>query len=266
MSEVQATPLRTLLVANRGEIARRIFATARSMGLRCVAVYSDADTCAPFVSDADVAVHLPSGYLDGDAVVAAALRSGADAVHPGYGFLAENGAFARKVRDAGLTWIGPAADVIETMGDKIAAKRAAEAAGVPILPSTEDPADADSVGYPLLVKAAAGGGGKGMRLVERPENLDEAVAGARREAAGAFGDDRVFLERYVRRSRHIEIQILGDAHGTVIHLGERECSIQRRHQKIVEEAPSVRLDEALRRAMGSAAVALADSIGYKSAG
>ncbi len=259
-------PLRTLLVANRGEIARRIFATARSMGLTCVAVHSDVDTDAPFVSDADLAVHLPTGYLDGEAVVAAAVRVGADAVHPGYGFLSENAAFAQQVIDAGLTWIGPAPGVIETMGDKIAAKKAAEAAGVPTLASADDPSEAASVGFPLLVKAAAGGGGKGMRLVERAEDLDEAVAAARREAAGAFGDDRVFLEAYVRRSRHIEIQILGDRHGQVIHLGERECSIQRRHQKIVEEAPSVRLDDDLRQAIGSAAVALASSIGYESAG
>ena len=259
-------PLRTLLVANRGEIARRIFTTARSMGLTCVAVYSDADADAPFVSEADVAVHLPTDYLDGEAVVAAAERVGADAVHPGYGFLAENGAFAQSVIDAGLNWIGPSPAVIDAMGDKIAAKKAAEAAGVPTLPSAEDPSEAATVGFPLLVKAAAGGGGKGMRLVETPEMLDEAVAAAQREATGAFGDDRIFLERYVRRSRHIEIQILGDSHGNVVHLGERECSIQRRHQKIVEEAPSVRLDDGLRDAIGSAAVALAESIGYESAG
>ncbi len=265
-AEPGTTRLRTLLVANRGEIARRIFATAHSMGITCVAVHSDADAAAPFVSEANVAVHLPSGYLDGDAIVAAAQRVRADAIHPGYGFLAENGVFAQKVIDAGLTWVGPAPGVIDTMGDKIAAKKAAEAAGVPTLPSTEDPSKASAVGFPLLVKAAAGGGGKGMRLVERAEDLDGAVAAAQREAAGAFGDDRVFLERYVRRSRHIEIQILGDGYGKVIHLGDRECSIQRRHQKIVEEAPSVRLDDDLRRAMGSAAVALAESIGYESAG
>jgi len=264
--EPGTTRLRTLLVANRGEIARRVFATARSMGLRCVAVHSDADAAAPFVAEADIAVHLPSGYLDSDAIVAAARRVGADAVHPGYGFLAENAMFAQKVMDAGLTWVGPAPGVIETMGDKIAAKKAAEAAGVPILASVEDPSEAAAVGFPLLVKAAAGGGGKGMRLVESAEDLGEAVAAAQREAAGAFGDDRVFLERYIRRSRHIEIQVLGDSHGNVIHLGERECSIQRRHQKIVEEAPSVRLDDDLRLAMGGAAVALAQSIGYESAG
>ncbi len=260
------TRLQTLLVANRGEIARRIFATGRNMGLTCVAVHSDADATEPFVADADMAVRLPSGYLDGEAIIEAAQRVGAEAIHPGYGFLAENGVFAQAVIDAGLTWIGPSPAVIEIMGDKIAAKKAAEAAGVPILPSTEDPAEAASVGYPLLVKAAAGGGGKGMRLVEGPDELDEAIAAARREAAGAFGDDRVFLERYVRRSRHIEIQVLGDRHGRVIHLGERECSIQRRHQKIVEEAPSVRLDDALRQVMGAAAVALAESIAYESAG
>ncbi len=259
-------PIRSLLVANRGEIARRVFATARNMGLVCVAVYSDTDADAPFVSEADVAVRLPSGYLDGAAIIEAARRAGADAVHPGYGFLAENAEFARSVMDAGLTWVGPSPEVIETMGDKIAAKKAAEAAGVPVLPSGVDPADAASVGFPLLVKAAAGGGGKGMRLVETAADLDDAVAGAQREAAGAFGDDRIFLERFIRRSRHIEIQILGDSSGRIIHLGERECSIQRRHQKIVEEAPSVRLDEELRQAIGAAAVSLAAAIGYESAG
>ena len=256
----------TLLVANRGEIARRVFRTARAMGIRCVAVFSDADADAPFVTDADVAVRLPGGYLDGEAVVAAAVDAGADAVHPGYGFLAENADFARAVAAAGLVWVGPGPEAIETMGDKLAAKAAAEAAGVPTLPASEDPDDAGDVGFPLMVKAAAGGGGKGMRLVSDPADLSEAVAAARREAMGGFGDDTVFLERYLRRCRHIEIQILGDTHGNVVHLGERECSIQRRHQKIIEESPSTAVDDALRGAMGEAAVRLAQSIGYCSAG
>ena len=256
----------TLLVANRGEIARRVFRTARAMGMRCVAVFADADAGAPFVAEADVAVRLPGGYLDGDAVVAAAVGAGADAVHPGYGFLAENAGFARAVTAAGLVWVGPGPEAIETMGDKLAAKAAAEAAGVPTLPSSEDPGDPGDVGFPLMVKAAAGGGGKGMRLVSDPAGLAEAVAAARREALGGFGDDTVFLERYLRRCRHIEVQILGDTHGSVVHLGERECSIQRRHQKIIEESPSTAVDDGLRAAMGDAAVRLASSIGYCSAG
>ena len=258
--------LGTLLVANRGEIARRVFRTARAMGMRCVAVFADADADAPFVAEAEVAVRLPGGYLDGDAVVAAAVGAGADAVHPGYGFLAENAGFARAVTAAGLVWVGPTPDAIETMGDKLAAKAAAAAAGVPTLPSSEDPADGAGVGFPLIVKAAAGGGGKGMRLVSDPADLVEAVAAARREALSGFGDDTVFLERYLPRCRHIEVQILGDAHGNVVHLGERECSIQRRHQKIIEESPSTAVDDGLRAAMGDAAVRLASSIGYISAG
>ena len=256
----------TLLVANRGEIARRVFRTARAMGMRCVAVFSDVDAGAPFVTEADVAVRLPGGYLDGDAVVAAAVEAGADAVHPGYGFLAENADFARAVTAASLLWVGPGPEAIETMGDKLAAKAAAAAAGVPTLPSSEDPADPGDVGFPLMVKAAAGGGGKGMRLVSDPADLHAAVAAARREAMGGFGDDTVFLERYLRRCRHIEVQILGDAHGNIVHLGERECSIQRRHQKIIEESPSIAVDDGLRAAMGDAAVRLTSSIGYCSAG
>ncbi|MCY3643144.1 MAG: ATP-grasp domain-containing protein [Acidimicrobiaceae bacterium] len=256
----------TLLVANRGEIARRVFRTARAIGMRCVAVFSDADATAPFVTEADVALRLPGGYLDAEAVVAAAVAAGADAVHPGYGFLAENSGFARAVVAAGLAWVGPAPEAIETMGDKLAAKAAAEAAGVPTLPSSEDPAEPGDVGFPLMVKAAAGGGGKGMRLVSDPADLPEAVAAARREALGGFGDDTLFLERYLRRCRHIEVQVLGDTHGNVVHLGERECSIQRRHQKIIEESPSTAVDDALRSTMGDAAVRLAKAIGYCSAG
>ncbi len=256
----------TVLVANRGEIARRVFRTAHAMGLRTVAVFAEADADAPFVTDAHHAVRLPGGYLDGAAIIAAAQRSGADAIHPGYGFLSENAVFARSVVDAGLVWVGPTPEVIVAMGDKINAKAAAVAAGVPTLPSTEDPSAAGDVGYPLLVKASAGGGGKGMRIVERAEDLDEAVAAARREAKSAFGDDRVFLERYVARSRHVEIQVLGDEHGTVVHLGERECSIQRRHQKVIEESPSPAVDADLRAAMGHAALGLAHQIGYTSTG
>jgi acyl-CoA carboxylase subunit alpha len=260
------TSISSLLVANRGEIASRVFRTARTMGLRCVAVYADADAHAPFVAQADEAVRLGRGYLDGPAIIAAALATGADAIHPGYGFLSENAAFAEEVAAAGLTWVGPPPDAIEVMGDKLAAKRAAVEAGVPTLRSSDDPTADREIGYPLLVKAAAGGGGKGMRVVETAGDLPEAVAAARREAASGFGDDRVFLERYIARARHVEIQILGDAHGGLVHLGERECSIQRRHQKIVEESPSPVVDADLRAAMGDAALRLARAIGYRSAG
>ncbi|MDQ3146516.1 MAG: ATP-grasp domain-containing protein, partial [Actinomycetota bacterium] len=256
----------TLLVANRGEIARRVLRTARSMGLRTVAVYVDADAGAPFVAEADEAVQLPATYLDGTSIIEAAKATGAQAVHPGYGFLSENATFAGEVEAAGLVWVGPSPAVIEAMGDKLAAKRAAVAAGVPTLRSSEDPEADGEVGYPLLVKAAAGGGGKGMRVVASADELPEAVAAARREAASGFGDDRVFLERWVPRSRHVEIQILGDAHGGLVHLGERECSIQRRHQKIIEESPSPVVDDAMRAAMGDAALRLAKAIGYQSAG
>ena len=260
------SPFTTLLVANRGEIARRIFRSARAMGLRCVAVYVDADADAPFVKEADEAVRLATSYLDGEAVLAAAAVSGSEAIHPGYGFLSENGAFAASVIAAGLRWVGPTPYVIEAMGDKLAAKRAAVEAGVPTLPSTDDPTSGDAIGYPLLVKAAAGGGGKGMRVVEHSADLAEAVASAQREALSGFGDSRVFLERYVARSRHIEIQILGDEHGNLVHLGERECSIQRRHQKIIEESPSPIVDAAMRTAMGDAALRLGSALGYRSAG
>ncbi len=258
--------IRKLLIANRGEIARRVIRSAHDMGLRCVAVYVDADAGAPFVHDADEAVRLETSYLDASAILAAAKAAGAGAVHPGYGFLSENAEFASQVEAAGLAWVGPSPEAIEQMGDKLAAKALAEKAQVPTLPGSEDPRDAERVGFPLLVKAAAGGGGKGMRIVERAGELDEVLAAARREALGGFGDDRVFLERYVSRARHIEIQILGDAHGNVVHLGERECSIQRRHQKILEESPSPRVDAALREEMGAAALRLARELGYRSAG
>ncbi len=258
--------IHTILVANRGEIARRVFRTAREMGIRCVAVYTDADTDALFVAEADEAIRLDDSYLDGTAIIAAASATGAQAVHPGYGFLSENASFAADVIRAGLIWIGPTPEVISTMGDKLAAKRAATKAGVASLPSSDDPTDAGDVGFPLLVKAAAGGGGKGMRLVETADELVDSVAQARREASSAFGDDTVFLERYVAQSRHIEIQILGDSHGNLVHLGERECSIQRRHQKIIEESPSPVVDSDLRARMGAAALDLASTIGYQSAG
>ncbi len=256
----------SLLVANRGEIARRVMRSARAMGIRCVAVYTDADAAAPHVTDADEAVRLSTSYLDGKAILDAARASGAGAIHPGYGFLSENAAFAADVAAAGLVWVGPPPEAIERMGDKLAAKALAEHVGVPLLPGSSDPTAGNEVGYPLLVKAVAGGGGKGMRIVRCAAELPEAAAAARREAAGGFGDDRVFLERCVARARHIEIQILGDRHGHLVHLGERECSIQRRHQKIVEETPSPRVDAALREQMGEAALRLARALDYESAG
>ncbi len=256
----------TLLVVNRGEIARRVMRTAREMGIRSVAVYVDADRDAPFVRDADVAMRIETSYLDGEAALEAARRSGAGAIHPGYGFLSENAAFARAVEEAGLAWVGPSPEAIEVMGDKLTAKDLAESSGVPTLPMSADTTADGEVGYPLLVKAAAGGGGKGMRVVESPEDLEQAVAAAQREAKTGFGDDRVFLERFVATARHIEIQILGDAHGNLVHLGERDCSIQRRHQKIIEESPSPRVDAVLRERMGQAALGLGRSLGYRSAG
>ncbi len=256
----------TVLIANRGEIARRIIRGANEMGLRSIGVYTRADAGAAFISECDEALCLETGYLDGAAIIEAARRSGAEAIHPGYGFLSENADFAAQVQAAGLIWVGPSPQIIAAMGDKLEAKKLAQAAGVPILTSSNDPSNADDIGYPLMIKAAAGGGGKGMRIVHDPSQLDEAVAAARREAQSGFGDDRVFLERYVAASRHVEIQILGDHHGNLVHLGERECSIQRRHQKLIEESPSTIVDEQMRRAMGDAALDLAKAIGYDSAG
>ena len=261
--------IRRLLVANRGEIARRVFATCRSMGVETVAVHSDADAAQPHATEADLAVRLPGDtpaetYLRGDLIIAAAVRAGADAVHPGYGFLAENAEFAAAVVDAGLCWVGPPAAAIGAMGSKIEAKALLAGAGVPTLPTWTDPAQVTV--FPVLVKASAGGGGRGMRLVRDPESLAEAVASASQEAAGAFGDGTVFIERYVERARHIEVQILADAHGTVLALGERECSIQRRHQKLIEETPSVAVSPALRTALCAAAVAAARTVGYVGAG
>jgi len=256
----------TLLIANRGEIARRVIRAGHSMGLRCVGVYVDADVHEPYVLECDEALRLTTGYLDMDALLEAARRSGADAVHPGYGFLSENAQFAARVEEAGLIWVGPPAQVIAAMGDKLAAKELARSAGVPILPSSDDPDNAATIGYPLMVKAAAGGGGKGMRIVHDADHLDESLGAARREAQSGFHDDRVFLERYVASSRHVEIQILGDHFGSLVHLGERECSIQRRHQKVLEESPSSAVDASMREAMGAAALELARRIGYRSAG
>ncbi|GIJ78065.1 propionyl-CoA carboxylase alpha chain [Micromonospora phaseoli] len=257
-----------LLVANRGEIARRVFATCRALGVETVAVHSDADADAPFVAEADHAVRLPGNtpvetYLRIEAILDAARRSGADAIHPGYGFLAENADFAAAVTDAGLTWVGPPAKAIAAMGDKLAAKALLADAGVPMLPSWTDPEQV--TGFPVLVKASAGGGGRGMRIVRDAGGLAEAVASARREAAAAFGDGTVFIERYVERGRHVEVQIVGDRHGTVLALGERDCSIQRRHQKIVEEAPAIVVTE-LRQRLHAAAVAAGQAVDYLGAG
>ena len=255
-----------LLIANRGEIACRIIKTAHEMGISCVAVYTEADTNSLFVRMADEAVKLSDTYLNGKEIIAAAEQTGAQAIHPGYGFLSENAQFSRDVIKAGLIWVGPSSRVITSMGDKLKAKDIAEKAGVPTLPMTTDPKKANTIGYPILIKAAAGGGGKGMRIVEDKKDLKESIVDAQREAQTGFGDDRVFIERYVASSRHIEIQILGDSYGNVVHLGERECSIQRRHQKIIEESPSPRVDSNMRDAMGAAAIKLAKKLKYESAG
>ena len=269
--------MKRILVANRGEIARRVFRTARAMGIETVAVYSEPDADAPFVRDADIAIPLRGAtsaetYLDVEQILEAVRRSGADAVHPGYGFLSENAGFAEQMMAAGVTWIGPTPESIRAMALKVEAKRLAASAGVPLVPGAElgegvdAAAAAAEVGYPLLVKASAGGGGKGMRIVERPGDLTEALESARREAQASFGDATVFLERYLTESRHVEVQVFGDTHGNVVHLGERECSIQRRHQKIVEESPSPGLAVHLAEPMYAAATSLARSIGYVGAG
>ena len=266
-----------VLVANRGEIALRVMRTCRAMGIATVAVYSDADADAPFVRFADEAVRIGAppareSYLVIPALLDAARRTGANAVHPGYGFLAENAAFAEAVAEAGLVFIGPPAQVIRSLGSKQGAKRIAERAGVPIVPGYHGDDQgalvdhARAIGFPLLVKASAGGGGKGMRIVRAAGELAEALERARGEAKSAFGDDTLLLEKYIERPRHIEIQILGDTHGNVVHLWERECSVQRRHQKIIEEAPSPALDDRRRAAMGEAAVALGRAVGYVGAG
>jgi len=257
----------SLLIANRGEIACRIIKTAKEMGIRSVAVYVDADKDSLFVKQADESIRLEDGgYLDGDQIINAAKRTGAQAIHPGYGFLSENASFARKVKKEKIIWVGPSPNVISVMGDKLKAKELATKANVPTLPMTSKPGEAKKIGYPLLIKAAAGGGGKGMRIVDKEKDLKESITSAQREAKSGFNDERIFIERYVEKSRHIEIQILGDSTGNVVHLGERECSIQRRHQKIIEESPSPRISDEVRNKMGEAAVKLAKQIKYESAG
>jgi propionyl-CoA carboxylase alpha chain len=273
-------PIRRLLVANRAEIAGRVFRSAHAMGVETVAVYSEPDAGLPFVRQAGTAVALAGStsaetYLNIDRLLAAARHCNADAVHPGYGFLSESAGFARAVIDAGLTWVGPNPSAIEAMGDKLRAKALVQEAGVPVLRSAAVPASlspdglaaaARSIGYPVLVKASAGGGGRGMRIVRDPGQLSNAVASARREAKSAFSDDTVFLERYVERARHIEVQVFGDQHGNIRHLFERECSIQRRHQKVIEEAPSPVMTPELRERMTSAAVRAAQTVKYDNAG
>jgi len=268
-----------VLVANRGEIARRVFRTLREMGLTSVAIHSDADERAAHVADADEAVRIggaasAESYLDIERVLAAARRVGADAIHPGYGFLSENEAFARACAQAGVVFIGPSPEVIARMGSKIEAKLIAQEAGMPVIPgfsavdldAAEIARRADEVGYPLLVKASGGGGGRGMRVVRDAGGLEAALEAAEREATAAFGDGRLLIERYLEAPRHIEVQVFGDSHGNVVHCFERECSIQRRHQKVIEEAPSPAVDDALRTRMTDAALALARSIGYEGAG
>ncbi|MCZ2824444.1 MULTISPECIES: acetyl-CoA carboxylase biotin carboxylase subunit [unclassified Modestobacter] len=269
----------TVLVANRGEIAVRVIRTLRAMGIRSVAVHSEADAGALHTRLADIAVPIGPApatlsYLSIDRVLDAARRTGAQAVHPGYGFLSENVEFARACEKAGIVFIGPPVAAIEAMGDKIRAKQTVAAAGVPVVPGRTEPGMDDAavaraaveVGFPVLLKPSAGGGGKGMRVVREPADLAEQIAGARREARSSFGDDTLLVERYLGHSRHIEVQVFGDTHGTVVHLGERECSLQRRHQKVIEEAPSPLLSEAQREAMGAAAVEAARAVGYTGAG
>jgi acetyl-CoA carboxylase biotin carboxylase subunit len=268
-----------VLIANRGEIALRVIRACRELGVRSVAIYSDADARAPHVREADEAVHIgpaPSAesYLRGDRIVEAAQRVSAEAIHPGYGFLSEREWFARLVRDRGLVFVGPPPEAIAAMGSKTAARQLAIAAGVPVVPgttsavkdATEAEAIANEFGYPVLLKAAAGGGGKGMRVVRDRGELASSLDAARREAKNAFGDDAVYIEKYIVGPRHVEIQVLGDQHGTMLSLGERECSVQRRHQKMIEEAPSVAVNPTLRRAMGETAVRAAQAAGYVNAG
>jgi acetyl-CoA carboxylase biotin carboxylase subunit len=268
-----------VLIANRGEIALRVIRACTELGIKTVAVYSEADVRAPHAREADEAILIgppPSteSYLRGDKIIEAAKRTGADAIHPGYGFLSEREWFARAVRDAGLVWIGPPAEAIAAMGSKTAARTLAVANGVPVVPGTTeslaDAAEAEKLakkfGYPVLLKAAAGGGGKGMRVVSDAKDLANALAAAKREAKAAFGDDAVYLEKFVSRPRHVEIQVLADAHGNVLSLGERECSVQRRHQKMIEESPSVAVSPELRKKMGETAVRAARAAGYVNAG
>lgn len=271
--------IKSILIANRGEIAVRIIRACRESGIRPVVVFSDADRTSPHVLLSDEAYHIgpsPSSesYLVQDKLIEVARKADVDAIHPGYGFLSENASFARRVSDEGFIFIGPKAESIEAMGDKTAARKIMEKAGVPIVPGTVEPlkniSDAHTIaadtGYPVLLKAAGGGGGKGMRVVDRQEDLQGAFKSAQNEARSAFGDDRVYIEKYIKAPKHIEIQVFGDEHGNYIHLGERECSIQRRHQKIIEEAPSVAIDERIREAMGDAAVRAAKACRYINAG
>ena len=278
-STVTSRPFDKVLVANRGEIAVRVLRTCHEQGLNTVAVYSTPDRSAPHVRRADEAYHIgpaeaAQSYLDPEAILEAARRSGADAIHPGYGFLSENAAFAEACAEAGVHFVGPPAAAIRAMGDKTAARQLMKEAGVPMAPGTTDAVAsteegeeiAEDIGYPVLIKAAAGGGGKGMRIVHEPEHFAGAMDRAQGEAASSFGDGRVFIEKYIEEPRHIEFQILADHHGNTVHLFERECSIQRRHQKVIEEAPSSVLTPAVRREMGEAAVAAAESCGYRNAG
>jgi 3-methylcrotonyl-CoA carboxylase alpha subunit len=271
--------IKSLLIANRGEIACRIIRTARDMGIRTIAVYSDADAKALHVQQADQAVHIgPSpareSYLIGDKIIAAALSTGAEAIHPGYGFLSENAEFAQAVADAGLIWVGPKPSSITAMGLKDAAKKLMAAAGVPVTPGYmgEDQTpglladEADKIGYPVLIKAVAGGGGKGMRLVEKSDDFADALASCQREAAASFGNAHVLIEKYIQRPRHIEVQVFGDTHGNIVHLFERDCSLQRRHQKVIEEAPAPGMDETTRAAICGAAVRAAAAVSYSGAG
>ena len=276
-------PFDTVLVANRGEIAVRILRAARESGLRGIAIYSDPDAGSLHVENADEAVHLPGTsladtYLNGDAIIEAARSTGAQAIHPGFGFLSERAHFANAVKEAGLIWIGPPADAIDTMGDKISARRCMIESGVPVIPGEEISMGGDAnhlgvlaaaaarVGYPLLLKASAGGGGKGMRAVHEPKMLRTEYEAAAREATAAFGDGTVYVERLLKDARHVEIQVLADSHGNCIHLNERDCSLQRRHQKVIEEAPSPAVTPEIREAMGKAAVQASKAVDYEGAG
>ena len=258
--------LKKILVANRGEIARRIFRTIKELGMDAIAMHSEADRNSLFVKEADESFLLPNGYLDQETIINKAKELKVDAIHPGYGFLSENADFCKKVKDQKIVWIGPDAETISLMGDKINSKDFCIKQNIPTLQKTSKVSDAKKIGFPILVKASAGGGGKGMRVVKTEKELNDAVLAAKREAKSSFGDDRVFLEKYIQHSRHIEVQILGDNFGNVIHLGERECSIQRRHQKIIEESPSSRLTNKIRQDITSTAVKLAKKLDYKSAG